>query len=119
MRRRSSQAAMAAVLLLLGFLVVVQARSQSADNGLSGLSVQELGELVGNLTTRNNQLRDEIRGLEAQKSGVAGAVARGDTSAAQIRNDLNRILGWSGALAVTAPPRPPARRCAPAARPPC
>jgi uncharacterized protein YlxW (UPF0749 family) len=101
MRRRSSQLAVGAVLLLLGFLVVVQARFQATDSALSGLSVQELGELVGNLTTRNNQLREEIRGLESQRSQVAAAVARGDTSAAQIRNDLNRILGWSGVLGVT------------------
>jgi uncharacterized protein YlxW (UPF0749 family) len=101
MRRTSSQVALAAVLLLLGFLVVVQARSQSADNSLNGLSVQELGELVANLTTRNNQLREEIRRLETQREGVATAVERGDTSAAQIRNDLNRILGWSGVLGVT------------------
>jgi len=32
---------------------------------------------------------------------VAGAVERGDTSALQIRTDLNRVLGWSGALPVT------------------
>jgi uncharacterized protein YlxW (UPF0749 family) len=65
--------------------------------------VQELGELVANLTTRNNQLRDEIRALEAQRAAVARAVEGGDTSAVQIRADLNRIRGWSGALGVAGP----------------
>jgi uncharacterized protein YlxW (UPF0749 family) len=101
MRRTSGRLAVTAVLVLLGFLVVVQLRSQAANEGLSGLSVQELGELVANLTTRNDQLRDEIHTLESQRDGVAGAVERGGTSALQIRTDLNRVLGWSGALPVT------------------
>jgi uncharacterized protein YlxW (UPF0749 family) len=92
---------MGAVLLILGFLVVVQLRSQAADQGLAGLSVQELTELVANVTTRNNQLRDEIRSLEQQREAVGSAVMRGDTSAVQIRTDLNRIRGWSGALGVS------------------
>jgi uncharacterized protein YlxW (UPF0749 family) len=101
MRRTSGRLAVTAVMLVLGFLVVVQLRSQAANEGLSGLSVQELGELVANLTSRNDQLRQEIRTLESQRDGVAGAVERGDTSSLQIRTDLNRVLGWSGALPVT------------------
>jgi uncharacterized protein YlxW (UPF0749 family) len=89
------------VLLLLGFLVVVQLRSQATNDGLNSLSVQELGELVANVTTRNNQLRDEIAQLQRQRQDIGTAVDRGGTSATQIRTDLNRVLGWSGALGVT------------------
>ena len=98
MRKRSGRIAVAAVLFVLGFLVVVQLRSQAADQGLNGLSVQELTELVANLTTRNNQLRQEIQALDLQHDQVAAAVERGDTSAVQVRADLNRVLGWSGAV---------------------
>ena len=101
MRRGSGRLAVGAVLLILGFLVVAQLRSQAADQGLAALSVQDLTELVANLTTRNNQLREEIQTLERQKASVASSVDRGDTSAGQIRTDLNRTLGWSGALGVT------------------
>lgn len=101
MQRRNGRLAMTAVLLLLGFLVVVQLRSQAADQGLSGLSVQELTELVANVTARNNQLRDEIRNLEQQHEQIAAVVARGDSSTVQIRTDLNRILGWSGIQGVS------------------
>jgi uncharacterized protein YlxW (UPF0749 family) len=101
MRHWSGRLAVGAVLLILGFLVVVQARSQATDQALAGLSVQELTELVATVTTRNNQLREEIRSLERQRESVAAAVARGDTSVVQIRSDLNRILGWSGALGVS------------------
>jgi uncharacterized protein YlxW (UPF0749 family) len=101
MRRGRNRLALGLVLLLLGFLVVVQLRSQAADSGLNALSVQELGELVGNLTTRNNQLREEIGTLQQQRDSVAAAVNRGGTSATQIRTDLTRILAWSGALGVS------------------
>lgn len=103
MRRRPNLLTVTAVLVLLGFLVAVQLRSRAADDGFSGMSVQELGELVANLTTRNDQLRDEIRALESQRDAVAAAVDRGGTSAVQIRTDLERVLGWSGALGVTGP----------------
>ncbi len=100
MRRRSGRIAVGVVLFVLGFLVVVQLKSQSADQGLNGLSVQDLTELVANLTTRNNQLRDEVAALEQQHDALAAGVARGDSSAVQVRSDLNRVLGWSGETGV-------------------
>jgi uncharacterized protein YlxW (UPF0749 family) len=103
MRRRENLLSFTAVLALLGFLVVVQLRSQAADDRLNALSVPELGELVANLTTRNDQLRDEIRVLDGQRAAVEAAQRRGGTSAGQIRADLDRVLGWSGALGVVGP----------------
>ena len=101
MRRPMGRLAMGVVLFVLGFLVVVQLRSQTADQGLAGLSVSELTELVANVTTRNNQLREEIQSLSRQRETVATSVERGDTSAGQIRTDLSRIRGWSGTLGVS------------------
>ena len=101
MRRGSGRIAGTLGLVLLGFLVVVQYNSQTASTGLNALSVQELGELVANVSTRNNQLRDDIEALERQRDEIESAVQRGDTSAVQVRSDLSRILGWSGAVAVT------------------
>jgi uncharacterized protein YlxW (UPF0749 family) len=101
MRRPSGRLAVSLVLVLLGFLVVVQLRSQAVNPGLAGLSAQDLTVLVANLTTRNNELRDEIAVLGRQQESVASAVERGDTSAVQIRTDLTRIEGWSGALAIS------------------
>jgi uncharacterized protein YlxW (UPF0749 family) len=103
MRRRSAQLAMTAVLFILGLLAVAQFNAQGADQGLAGLSVGDLTELVANVTTRNNQLREEIAILERQRETVKAAVDRGDTSSTQIRTDLNRVLGWSGVLPVTGP----------------
>ncbi len=101
MRRRSSQITLTAVLVLLGFLVYAQARSQAPNVGLNGLSVQELGELVANVTTQNNELRGEVESLQQQRDQLKATVNRGDSSALQVRQDLTRILGWSGAVPVT------------------
>lgn len=101
MRRASGRLAVGIVLAVLGFLVVAQLRSQATDQALSSLSVQDLTELVANVTARNNQLRDEVRTLEGQRATVAATVQRGDSSAVAIRNDLNHLLAWSGAMGVT------------------
>ncbi len=103
MRRPSGRLAVSLVLMLLGFLVVAQLRLQTVNPGLAGLSAQDLTVLVANLTTRNNQLREEVATLARQRDSVAAAIDRGDTSAVQIRADLNRIQGWSGVLAITGP----------------
>jgi uncharacterized protein YlxW (UPF0749 family) len=101
MRRGSSRLTFGLVLLLLGFLVAIQAKSQATNTGLNALSVQELGELVANVTTRNNQLRDEVSSLQTQRDTLKATVNRGDSSANQVRSDLTRILGWSGEVPVT------------------
>jgi uncharacterized protein YlxW (UPF0749 family) len=101
MHRASGRLAVGIVLAVLGFLVVAQLRSQATDQALSALSVQDLTELVANVTARNNQLRDEVRTLEGQRATVAATVQRGDSSAVAIRTDLNHVLAWSGAMGVT------------------
>jgi uncharacterized protein YlxW (UPF0749 family) len=91
-----SQIALALVALLLGFLVVVQVRSQASGTGLEDRSAQDLTLLVANLNTRNDQLRGEVADLGRQLDSIVAAQARGDTSAGQLRADLVRIRIWSG-----------------------
>jgi uncharacterized protein YlxW (UPF0749 family) len=101
MGRGRGPLAVALVLAILGFLVVVQARSQAQDQGLAQLSVQDLTELVANVTTRNNQLRQEVATLAQQQQQVQSAAQRGDTSTSQIRSDLEHVRAWSGVLGIT------------------
>jgi uncharacterized protein YlxW (UPF0749 family) len=96
MHRPRSQIALALVALLLGFLVVVQVRSQASGTGLEDRSAQDLTLLVANLNTRNDQLRGEVADLGRQLDSIVAAQARGDTSAGQLRADLVRIRIWSG-----------------------
>ena len=80
-----------------GFLVVVQLRSQAADQGLSGLSVQEL--------TRARRQPDDAqqpaaRGDRGPSSGSATRSRRPSSAATRRRSrsgpTSTAILGWSG-----------------------
>jgi uncharacterized protein YlxW (UPF0749 family) len=96
MRRPRSQIALAAITLLLGFLVVVQLRAQQVGSGLEAQSSQDLTLLIANLTTRNDSLRAEVADLGRQLDAMAAARARGETSIGQLRADLERVRLWAG-----------------------
>lgn len=101
MRKRNSQLTIAAVMVVLGLLVVVQLRSQSIGTGLEALSAQDLTVLVANLNTRNDQLRTEIATTERELADLTGARSRGESSVDQLRLDLARVRAWTGLDAVT------------------
>jgi uncharacterized protein YlxW (UPF0749 family) len=96
MRRPRSQIALAAIALLLGFLLVVQLRAQQAGTGLEAQSSQDLTLLIANLTTRNDALRAELADIQRQLDTMSAAKARGETSVGQLRGDLERIRVWAG-----------------------
>lgn len=96
MRQRSSQVALAAIALLLGFLLVVQVRAQQAGTGLEAQSSQDLTLLIANLTTRSDALRAELADIQRQLDAMNAAKARGETSAGQLRGDLERVRLWAG-----------------------
>ncbi len=98
---RRGQLAMAGILLILGFLLVVQLRSQSPEGGLDRLASQDLTLLVANLNTRNDQLRAEVSTLQAQLSRVETAAGTGQQSALQLRNELARDRAWAGLQGAT------------------
>lgn len=102
-RRRRDRLALTAVCAVLGFLVVVQLKSQASAPGLSGRSAQELTVLVANLSTRNDQLRDEISTLEAQAADLTQGQTRGDSSVDAVRSDLARVKAWIGLAPVRGP----------------
>lgn len=103
MRDARSRIAVAAVAVLLGILVVAQLRSQQASNGLENRTAQELTLLVANLNSRNDALRTEVTDLQRQLAAINTAKARGETSAGQVRADLDRIRMWSGVAAAEGP----------------
>jgi uncharacterized protein YlxW (UPF0749 family) len=103
MNRRRNQLSLAIVAFLLGALVVVQLRSQAAGNGLDTLTTTELTVLVGNLNTRNDQLRAEIATTQAELAALQASDARGDTSVGQLQVDLARVRAWTGLDPVMGP----------------
>jgi uncharacterized protein YlxW (UPF0749 family) len=102
-RRPANQLTIGAVAAILGLLVVGQLRGQGTVPGLSNLSAQELTTLVANLNAHNEQLRNEVAGLEQQATSLQAAKANGDTTVGQLRSDLARIEAWSGAIGLTGP----------------
>jgi uncharacterized protein YlxW (UPF0749 family) len=93
---RRGQLAMAGILLILGFLLVVQLRAQQAGTGLDRLASQDLTLLLANLNTRNDQLRAEVASLQGQLARVQSAAGSGQQSALQLRNEIARDRAWSG-----------------------
>ena len=102
-RNPRSQLTIAAVLGILGILVIGQLRGQAAVPGLAALSAQELTLVIANLNTRNDQLRTEIASLDQQAKALESATANGQTTVDQLRADLARIRAWSGATGLSGP----------------
>ena len=91
-----NQLSVAIVALILGVLVVAQARGQAGGSGLQDRSAQDLTLLVANLNTRNDQLRTEVADLQRQLATLQSAQSHGVTSAGQVRSDLMRVRTWMG-----------------------
>jgi uncharacterized protein YlxW (UPF0749 family) len=103
MHRLKSQLTIAAVVLVLGLLVVVQLRSQAESSGLAQLSSQDLTVLVANLNARNDQLRREGSSLESELATLTANQARGDASVDEITADLGRVRAYAGLEPVAGP----------------
>lgn len=96
-----SRLPVAVVATLLGVLVIGQLRGQAGVPGLSNLSATELTQLIANLTTGNDRLRDEVAGLRSQEASLAAARQRGETTVDELTTDLMRIRAWAGLSAVS------------------
>jgi uncharacterized protein YlxW (UPF0749 family) len=103
MRKPSNQLTLAVVTLLLGFLVVVQLRTQASVTAFAGLSSQDLTVLVANLDARNDQLRTEVATLEQELGVLQQNTQRGDASVDELRADLRRVRLYSGIDPATGP----------------
>ncbi len=88
---------------MLGALIVVQLRSQQAGNGLDTLTTTELTVLVGNLNTRNDELRTEVATTQAELTQLQASDSRGETSVGQLQLDLARLRAWAGLDPIAGP----------------
>ena len=91
------------VAVLLGVLAVAQLHGQQGVPQLANLSAQELGVLVANLNTQNEQLRDEIATLQRQQADLAATKNRGESAVEQLDADLAKIRAWAGVTGLTGP----------------
>jgi uncharacterized protein YlxW (UPF0749 family) len=95
-RSRSGQIAIAALALALGFLVVVQFRTQATAGGLADLSAGDLTTLIVNLNARNQQLATEEATLRARLSDLQTSGTQHAKIVASIRDELSRLQRWAG-----------------------
>ena len=100
MTRRRNQVTIAAVMFVLGILVVVQLRAQTEGSPLAQLSSQDLTVLVANLNGRNDQLRREVATLERDLASLSDDEARGEISMDDLRAELERVRAYAGLSAV-------------------
>ena len=103
MHVRRNQLTIAAVMFVLGILVVVQLQTQASGALFAGLSSQDLTVLVANLNDRNDQLRREIANLERDLGTLSQNTQRGDASIDELRADLRRVRLYAGIDAATGP----------------
>jgi outer membrane murein-binding lipoprotein Lpp len=66
MSGRLAHLSVTAVVLLLGFLLVIQLRSQARPTEISSLSAQDLSTLIETLSDRNRQLRAAVADAREQ-----------------------------------------------------
>ena len=96
MRSPAGQLALTAMALVLGFLVVVQLRTQAGAGGLENLSAGDLTTLIANLNTRNQQLAAEEAGLRTRLGELRATGTQHERLVAAIRDELSRVRRWAG-----------------------
>lgn len=101
MRHFRSQLTLALVAVVLGFLVVVQLRAQSAGSSLDSKSIQDLTAIIAQLNAGNDQLLDQKTTEEDSLRKAQADLQRGVSAAGGAQSDLNQILGWAGLDAIS------------------
>jgi uncharacterized protein YlxW (UPF0749 family) len=96
MSGRGAQWAIGIVMLILGFLAIVQLRAQQGGTGLENLTAQDLTALIANVNQRNDELQAEVVTLESQLRDLQAANAQGESSLGDLRTDLRRVRLWAG-----------------------
>jgi uncharacterized protein YlxW (UPF0749 family) len=99
----SAGVVIAVLLALLGFTLVVQVKSNTADSGLASARQEDLVRILSDLEAREERLRDEIADLEdSQRQLTSGAEGR-----EAALDEATRRADELGVLAGTLPARGP------------
>jgi uncharacterized protein YlxW (UPF0749 family) len=95
MRRVEAQLAVAALAVVLGFLAVVQFRTQATAGGLENLTATDLTTLIANLNIRNGQLAAEEADLRARLAELRAAGTQHERLSESLREELSRVRRWA------------------------
>ncbi|RZS80210.1 uncharacterized protein YlxW (UPF0749 family) [Motilibacter rhizosphaerae] len=102
LRPSRGQAVVAVLLALVGFGLVVQARS-ATGSGLAGLRQPELVRILDDTEARSQQLRQEQARLQAQLDRLRAAGADQQAAAAQARSRAEQLEVLAGTRAARGP----------------
>ncbi|WP_373873370.1 DUF881 domain-containing protein, partial [Actinoplanes derwentensis] len=91
------------LLALLGFTLVVQLRSNDADDGLSAARQEDLVRILSDLEAQDSRLLAEIQALEQSKQQLTSGVAGREAARAEAEQRSREL----GLLAGTVPGRGP------------
>ncbi len=103
MRSLRSQLTLTFVAILLGVLVVVQLRAQSAPSSLDGKSVQDLTALIAELNRGNSDLQVQIRDEENAVAELQSLKSKGESAAQNLQSSIEQLQGWAGLVPITGP----------------
>jgi len=100
MTRRIAQLSLTVVALVVGVLLIGQLRSQAPAIELSGLSAQELSDLIETLSTGNAQLTGALTEVQQQVAEYERLAVAGDSTVTLTREDVVRFSAFAGLQAV-------------------
>ena len=100
MTRLAAQLSLAVVAVIVGVLLIGQLRSQAPAIELSGLSAQELSDLIGTLRTGNAQLADALTEVRQQVSEYERLDVTGRSTLALTGEDVIRFSAFAGLMGV-------------------
>lgn len=94
-RPSRSQLVIAAILMILGFLVVTQLQTRATDEAYSSLRRTDLIALLDDLTAESRRLESDISGLEATRRQLESGVDAREVAQAEAARRLE-VLGLLG-----------------------
>jgi uncharacterized protein YlxW (UPF0749 family) len=100
MARGAAQLSLAIVAVIVGVLLIGQLRSQAPAIALSGLSAQELSDLIGTLRAGNAQLSDALSEVRQQVSEYERLDVSGRSTLALTSEDVIRFSAFAGLMSV-------------------
>lgn len=100
MARRAAQLSMAVVAVIVGVLLIGQLRSQAPAIELSGLSAQELSDLIGTLRAGNAQLSAALTEVRQDVSEYERLDIAGRSTLTLTGEDVIRYSAFAGLLGV-------------------
>src|SRR4051812_11187343 len=102
-RSRRSGALIGVLLALLGFGLVVQVRSNTSDQGLSGERQEDLVQILDDLDARKERLNAEISSLSEQQREITSSAEGNQAALDEARRRADELGILAGTLAARGP----------------